>query len=186
MASDIRTKSWALFLRHLHLGIYNRVLTFFPSFAIRHLILRWLYRLKFGKSSAIEMGVRFYAPQKIEIGEYSIVHFDAFLDGRQYLEIGDSVDIGHQVNIFTLQHDIDDPQYKTEGGKVIIKDYAVIGGRSTILPNVTIGKGAVVASGSIVTKNVSDYTVVGGIPAKPIRKRNQNLNYKLTYRAWFQ
>lgn len=174
------------FLRHLHLGIYNRLLTFIPSFTIRTLFLHFLYGLELGKNSYIEMGVRVISPHKIKIGDTSIIHYDCILDGRQILDIGKNVDIGHQVNIFTLQHDIDDPDYETRGGKVTINDYAVIGGRSTILPGVTIGEGAVVATGAVVTKDVPPYMMVGGVPAKPIRQRNQNLTYQLNYRGWFQ
>ena len=62
-------------------------------------------------------------------------------------------------------------------GLVKIEDYAWICSRAIILPNVTIGKGAVVASGAVVTKNVDAYTVVGGIPAKKIADRNTDLEY---------
>lgn len=62
--------------------------------------------------------------------------------------------------------------------QVIIKDYAWIGSNVIILPKVTIGKGAVVAAGSVVTKSVPDYTLVAGIPAKKIGERNQNLQYQ--------
>lgn len=141
--------------------------------------------MKIGHDTNIEMGIRVFAPQRIIIHDNSVVHFDCILDGRCGLEIGNCVDIGHQVNIFTLQHDIDDPRYGTKGGKVVIDDYAVIGGRSTILPDVHIGKGAVVATGAVVTKDVGPYEMVGGVPARFIRKRSEVLVYKLSYRRYF-
>jgi maltose O-acetyltransferase len=131
------------------------------------------------------MGVRLFAPQRIQIGDHSVVHFDAILDGRSGLEIGNCVDIGIQSQIWTLEHDIDDPDYSTKAGKVFIHDYAIIGGRSTILPGVTIGKGAVVAVGAVVTKDVPSYTLVGGVPARYIRDRKQDLRYKISYRRYF-
>lgn len=182
----INLKTIRIFLRHVHLGFYNRLYTFIPSFVVRHLILRYLYGVKIGKCSTIEMGVRFMSPQKIRLGDYSVVHYDSILDGRMGLEIGDCVDIGHQVNIFTLQHDMDDPGYVATGGPVRIGKHAVVGGRSTILPSVSIGEGAVVASGAVVTKDIGSFEMVGGVPAKFIRKRAENLKYKITYRAWFQ
>lgn len=54
-------------------------------------------------------------------------------------------------------------------GKIIIKRGAWIGARAIILPNITIGEGAVIGAGAIVTKNVEPFTVVAGVPAKPIR-----------------
>lgn len=173
------------FLHCLHLGLYNRFLTYIPSFTLRHFFLRYLYGVKIGYQSNIHMGVRLFAPQRISIGNNSVVHFDCILDGRCGLVIGDCVDISYQVNIFTLQHDLDDPDYGTNGGPVTIEDYAVVAGRSTILPGVTIGRGAVVASGAVVTKDVMPYTVVGGVPAQFIRERNHNLRYKLNYRRYF-
>ena len=53
------------------------------------------------------------------------------------------------------------------------------------MPGITIGKGAVIATGAIVTKNVPDYTIVAGVPAKEIGKRSQNLTYKLGTQRWF-
>lgn len=156
-----------------------------PSFTLRHFILRAFYGMKIGHETNLEMGIRVFAPQRIVIGDNSVVHFDCILDGRCGLVIGSCVDVGHQVNIFTLQHDIDSPTYRTEGGKVTIGDYAVIGGRATILPRVTVGEGAVVATGAVVTKDVDPYTLVGGVPAHFIRGRERDLAYKISYRRHF-
>ena len=62
------------------------------------------------------------------------------------------------------------------GGKVNIKDFASIGAGAKILPNIKIGKGAIVGAGAVVTKDVNDFEVVAGVPAKFIRKRK--LYYK--------
>jgi len=62
--------------------------------------------------------------------------------------------------------------YKSFGGKIVIEDDAWIGAGAIILPNVTIGEGAIVGSGAVVTKDVPPYTVVVGVPARPIKKIN--------------
>lgn len=62
---------------------------------------------------------------------------------------------------------------------VQIGDYAWISRRAVILPGVTIGEGAVVAAGAVVTKNVAPYTVVGGVPAKFVAERPRGLTYTL-------
>jgi len=70
---------------------------------------------------------------------------------------------------------------------VIIGDYVFIGPRAVIMPGVHIGKGAVVGAGAVVTKDVPEMTVVAGIPAKEIRKRNlTELKYKIGRARWFQ
>lgn len=95
------------------------------------------------------------------------------------------MDIAQEVNIWTEQHDYNSSSYEAVASPVVVNDYVWIASRATILPGVTIGKGAVVACGSVVTKDVPDYTVVAGIPAKVIGKRTRDLTYKLGTRVWF-
>jgi acetyltransferase-like isoleucine patch superfamily enzyme len=78
--------------------------------------------------------------------------------------------IGPKVNLITENHPLDPAdrrgmQYKP----ILIKRNAWIGAGATILPGVTIGENAIVAAGAVVSKNVPDNTVVGGVPAKEIR-----------------
>jgi Acetyltransferase (isoleucine patch superfamily) len=69
----------------------------------------------------------------------------------------------------------------------LIEDYVFIGPRAIILPGVKIGKGAVVAAGAVVTKDVAPFSVVGGVPAKIIGERKiKNLSYKLGRARWFR
>ncbi|MDR0792472.1 MAG: acyltransferase, partial [Chitinophagaceae bacterium] len=100
-----------------------------------------------------------------------------FFDGRNGITIGNKVSISHKVTLITESHDTDSPTFDTIRGKIIIEDYAWIGVNATILQGITIGEGAVVAAGAVVTKPVAPYTVVGGVPAKKIKDRVQNLNY---------
>jgi len=105
-----------------------------------------------------------------------------YLDGRGGLKIGNSVSISPDVQIFTAQHDMNDLDFKSVYNPVIINDYAWIGTRAMLLPGVHIGKGAVVAAGAVVTKDVPEYTVVGGVPARPIKERSRDLRYRC---EWF-
>ena len=88
--------------------------------------------------------------------------------------------------IYTLQHDIDSPAFDVSGGTVVVEDYAYIGPRAIILPNVRIGYGAVVAAGAVVTQNVLPYAVVGGVPARFIRERPHDLDYRPDFATPFQ
>lgn len=75
--------------------------------------------------------------------------------------------------IWTMHHDYNDINFKAVGSPVIIEDFAWVCSRAIILPGITIGKGAVVASGAVVVKDVEAWTVVGGVPAKKIGDRDK-------------
>jgi acetyltransferase-like isoleucine patch superfamily enzyme len=158
--------------------LFLQYLTQIPSQNIRHMLLRSM-GMKLGSTSLIYMGGEIREPGNIQIGEYTTVGHRCTLDGRGGLRIGDNVNMSSEVMIWTAEHDLHDPDFGATAGEVVIDDYAWISCRSVILPGVHIGKGAVVAAGAIVTKSVEPYTVVGGVPAKPIGKRPENLRYKL-------
>jgi len=132
--------------------------------------------------------VRFYAgfhirePWNITIGAGSSIGPKVLLDGRCGLKIGKSVVIAYEAIIWTLNHDYNDVHFCGKGAPVTIGDYAWICSRSIIMPGVTIGEGAVVASGAIVTHDVAPYTIVGGMPAKVIGTREQK-EYQYGYVA---
>lgn len=184
--------------------VYCCTLTgFIPSHTIRLFLYRYLFRVKIGNDSSVHWLARFNNPSGVAIGHNTVIGNDAFLDGRHKrsggsylrdffiparrpLRIGNNVSIAGEVRIFTMQHDIDSPDFAEEEGNVVIDDYAVIGTRVTILPGVHIGRGAVVASGAIVTHDVEPYSLVGGVPAKHIRYRSKDLRYSLKFARLFQ
>lgn len=143
--------------------------------------------MKLGKDSVIHLWARFYQPANIEIGDDTIIGDNCFLDGRAKLKIGDHVDIASQVLIYNEEHNISSLDFEASRSPVEIGDYVFIGPRSIILPGVKIGKGAVVAAGAVVTKNVPEFAIVAGIPAVKIGDRkNKNPNYKLGRARLFQ
>jgi maltose O-acetyltransferase len=150
----------------------------------------WIYRwagVRIGKNSYLHTGARFYQPNNITIGEGTIIGDHATLDGRAALKIGNHVDIASEVMIFNSQHDINHSDFDAIEAPVTIGDYVFIGPRAIILPGVTIGNGAVIAAGAVVTKDVAPGDVVGGVPAKPISKRQlTEFNYRLGRPRLFQ
>jgi maltose O-acetyltransferase len=125
------------------------------------------------------MGIKVFAPWRITIGNNTIINSDCILDGRSGLSIGDNVDISWEVVILTLEHDHDDPAYADREGPVKIGDRVCLTTRTMVLPGVTIGEGAVVAAGAVVTRDVEPFSIVAGIPAREIKKRSTNWAYKL-------
>jgi acetyltransferase-like isoleucine patch superfamily enzyme len=150
-----------------------------PSQIIRHFILRYLLRMKLGKGSVIYMGTEIRSPFKITIGTATTIGHNCILDGRGGLTIGNNVNLSSEAMIWTAQHDPQSSTFGAESKPVVIEDYVWLSCRTIILPGVTIGKGAVVAAGAVVTKSVEPYTIVAGVPAQTIGKRNQNLEYTL-------
>lgn len=155
-----------------------------------HHIRRFFYRLAgvtIGKGSTLHMQTVFYDPRNIVIGEDTIIGERAVLDGRAHLVIGNHVDIASEVMIYNSQHDIQNSAFTAITAPVAIEDYVFIGPRAIILPGVTLKKGAVVGAGAVVTKDVEAGTVVGGVPAKEIGKRNiDSLHYHLGRARWFR
>lgn len=155
-----------------------------------HAFRRFCYQLagvKIGKGSVIHMWTNFFQPKGLDIGEDTMVGDHAFLDGRASLTIGNHVDIASSVMIYNSEHDIVSEDFKATEAPVEIGDYVFIGPRVIILPGVKIGKGAIVAAGAVVTKNVSPFSVVGGVPAKIIGERkNKSPKYRLGRARLFQ
>ncbi len=105
----------------------------------------------------------------VYIGEKTII-VDKLSDGNNIL-IGDRVSIAPGVTLVTSSSPNSSrirPFVKTEHGSIVIQNDAWIGVGAIILPNITIGEGAVVGAGAVVTKNVRKYTIVAGVPAKKI------------------
>ncbi len=155
-----------------------------------HFVRRFFFTIsgmKIGKDSFIHMWTRVYKPSGIEIGNETIIGDHCFLDGRATLKIGNNVDIATGVLIYNSEHDVHSDGFDPIEEPVEIGDYVFIGPRAIILPGVKIGKGAVIAAGAVVTSDVGDFQIVGGVPAKIIGERkNKSPNYKLGRARLFQ
>jgi acetyltransferase-like isoleucine patch superfamily enzyme len=156
------------------------------AFFVGWLPIRWLrhrlYRrmgIQLHPTAVIHRGLEVRNPPRVTIGADSVIGFNAILDGRRYITIGEHVNLSSEVAIWTLQHDHRDPEFAEVGTPVVIGDRAWLSFRATILPGVTVGEGAVVAAGAVVTKDVPPYTVVAGIPARVVAERPRELTYEL-------
>ena len=109
----------------------------------------------------------------VEIGNNFYANMDCiFLDVNRII-IGDNVMVGPRVSFFTAGHPTDATVRNKElefGLPIVVEDNVWIGGNSTVLPGVTIGKNSIIAAGAVVTKDVPSNTIVGGNPAKVIRQ----------------
>lgn len=156
-----------------------RAVSVIPSNCIRIALYRRAFGLKAGAGVIIYGGVHMRSPRKISIGKNSIVGNYCFMDGRRGVDIGSNVNISSGVWIWTTQHDVQSPDFVEIGGTVKIGDRAWLCSRSTILPGVEVGEGAVVAAGAVVTRSVKPYSIVAGVPARVTGDRNIKLSYEL-------
>lgn len=176
----IKTVFWELVAMKL------RWTGYIPSHYVRRFVYRF-WGVKIGKGSTIHMGAIFYYPRNISLGDDTIIGEKAVLDGRDKLTLGNHVDVASEVMFYNGEHDLNDENFKPKFAPISVEDYVFVGPRAIILPGVTIKKGAVVAAGAVVTKDVEEFKIVGGVPAKEIGERqNKSPNYKLGRAAWFR
>ena len=157
----------------IHNNIFGRV----PIPCIRNFFANTLLGVDFSKDSAVLQNVRFARRKNFSIGSGSVLNNDCQIDNRFPVTIGENCSISYGTKILTKGHDIDSPIFKTKGGPVVVENYVWVCAFSIISPNVKLGEGCVVLPGSVVVKDVDPYTVVGGNPAKYVRKRSTDLKY---------
>ncbi|MDD3079520.1 MAG: glycosyltransferase [Paludibacter sp.] len=171
----------ALLLRY---NIANYIVAYIPFHWLRLVYYKVICNIKIGRDTSIHIGT-FIVGVDIKIDQNSIINRNCLLDGRSGINIGKNVSISPDVHLITGSHDVNSERFKYKGAPIIIGDYVWIGSRATILQGVKIGKGAVVAAGAVVTKDVAPFSIVGGVPAVVIGKRKEALNYDLCWKPWF-
>jgi len=149
-----------------------------PIHALRVAILR-LWGAKIGAGVTVYHGLEVRAARNLVIGDNTSIGNDAILDARAGLVIGANVNLSTGVQIWTGQHDWRSPDFAYVKAPVQIGDRAWLSARVIVLPGVTIGEGAVLAAGSVATKDVGEFELVGGVPAKHLGDRPRDLTYTL-------
>lgn len=131
---------------------------------------------KFGKGVVIYPGVWIAPGRNLVVGDDVDFAKDVLITTSGGVEIGDRVLIGYRTQIISANHSIPPigqpfPISGDSKAKVTIEKDVWIGANCVITPGVTVGEGAVVAAGSVVTNNVQPNAIVGGVPAKMIKMR---------------
>jgi maltose O-acetyltransferase len=145
----------------------------FGSRAIRAFVLKGLFK-KFGEKVNIEPKVIFFNLSESEIGDYSGIGMYSYVGT---VKIGRDVMIGEELIAISRNHahESTETPMRLQGFQtdrpITIENDVWIGSRVILLPGITVGKGSIIGAGSVVTKNVSPYTIVAGNPATVIRKR---------------
>lgn len=152
-----------------------RLLPRYTAARLRSRLLRWA-GFAIGHGTIIMGPVRLYGygpiHRRLQIGQHCVINTDCFFDLNDCITIADHVSIGHEVMILTASHTMGTAEHRAgplTTAPVAIESGAWIGARALLLPGITIGAGSVIAAGSVVTRDVLANTLVGGVPAKPIR-----------------
>lgn len=172
------------FKKYLYLSPLGRIISliqnFFSFISRPYMVYGYLskYDKKFKKNTRISSSVIILNPENLQIGNNVWIWHFSIIDASNKITIGDGCQIGAWVGIFTHSSHIairlysGDSYIKTSQqervgylkGAVVIGDYTFIGAKALIMPNVTIGKGCLIAAGALVNKSVPDFSIVVGNP----------------------
>jgi maltose O-acetyltransferase len=179
------------FLGALLRYVTNHVISHLPSYTLRHAWYRHVLGWQIASDARILMGQHLQTGgarsgrHKVSIGKGSVINDHCRMHINGGITIGERVSISAGTWLLTGGHDMNDTQFTTIYRPISIGNAVWIGARATILAGVTIGDGAVVMAGAVVSRDVPPYTVVGGVPAKVIKQRDpQKFSYSLNHRLF--
>jgi maltose O-acetyltransferase len=125
------------------------------------------------KSSAVLSGGTYVNGVSLSVGHGSRINRSVYFDLNASVTIGDNVSVGHHAKFITAEHSLGNQDRRcgsTTAKAIVIKNGAWVGAGAIIMPGVIVEAGSVVAAGAVVTKSVSANTLVGGVPARFIRR----------------
>ena len=136
-------------------------------------------KVKIGMDTKVHPTVLLRQGERIEIGNHCLINHNNVLQaGKEFgkIKIGNYVHTGANVMMFAFNHSIDDLDIPSKlqdyyDADICIEDDVWIGAGSVIIAGVTIGRGSVIGSNSVVTKDIPPYSIVAGVPARIIRTR---------------
>lgn len=166
------------------------------NFILFQATIRGLFWKIFLKSCGAKFQImhncRILGPGSVKIGNFVYINHNTDIYGQGEVDIGDYVLIGPNCNILSINHSYSDWTLPIgvqgiTSKKVIIEEDVWICANVTVLPGVKIGKGSIIAANSVVSKNVPSYSIMGGVPAKLIKKRfGQKIIKKILFKKGFK
>jgi acetyltransferase-like isoleucine patch superfamily enzyme len=132
--------------------------------------------VRIGSGTVIDGGGYVYG-RNLVVGRRCFVNRGCYFDLTADVTLGDAVEVGHGVTFITASHAIGGRRRRAgavTGRSIVVGDGAWIGANATLLPGVQVGSGAIVAAGALVIDDVPADTVVGGVPARPLRDLVEN------------
>ena len=173
-------------MKALVVYLWDLIFSNFPNNFLRRFYFKNFLKNNIDHKISILRQIEITCIGGIEIKEHTTINKNVYMDGRGGLKIGAYVSISPSVKLITASHEVNSTEFKLEVKPIVINDFVWICTSAIILPGVTLGKGCVVASGAVVTKDVPEYVIVGGNPAKIIGTRSKSLAYSPLWRPRFQ
>lgn len=157
-----------------------------PLYSARKWYLTRILRYSIAQSASIHSGC-WVTGFQLKIGEHTVINRNCRLDARGGLTIGANVSISPECYLISSSHDPHSPTFagSSKPTAVTIHDYAWLGVRALVLPGVTIGRGAVVGAGAVVSRDVPPLAIVAGNPGRVIGHRQAEPSYTLHWQPWF-
>lgn len=145
---------------------------------VRYILLKSIAK-ECGDNVSVHPGVYLLSPENISLGNNVSIHPMCYIDASGEIVIGNDVSIAHGVTIMSTEHNFSSLEIpiKDQGisfRATMINDDVWIGAKATILAGNSIDKGSIIAANSVVTHDVSKYSVIAGVPAREIKLRNRN------------
>ena len=174
---EFKTKIFLYSIYSYFTNIFYLLMELLPSFA-RNLIFKLIFK-KVGRNCLLDYKTYYRYPSRISLGDNITINRDCALYASYMVEgveirIGNNVALSPHVRIFTATHDYSTLELDDTAASVVIEDYAWIGGGAIILPGVTIGEGAVIGAGSVVSRSIPPYSVAVGNPARVVKERTMD------------
>jgi putative colanic acid biosynthesis acetyltransferase WcaF len=141
-----------------------------PLHAWRALLLR-CFRAKLGSNCHIYPRARIWAPWNLECGDVVAIADDADIYNAWPVVLGSHATVSQHAYLCSASHDVDDRRFRMIGAPIRVGSHAWVCARATVMPGVTLHEGAVLATGSVATKDLDAWAIFGGVPARHIRSR---------------
>lgn len=141
-----------------------------PFFAFRNLLLK-CFGAKIGQGCHIYPKAEIWAPWNLVCEDVVAIADNAVIYNPGLVYCGSHSTISQQAYICGATHDYDDPNFPLVSGEIVLGPYSWVCARSTVQMGVTLGAGSVLGLGGVATKNLEDWMIYGGIPARKIKKR---------------
>jgi maltose O-acetyltransferase len=169
----------------LQFALNNLVVNRIPSWWVRSALYR-LQGMRIGEGARIAILVVIHAPRGVTLGPRSVINEEAIVDGRGGVLIGADVSVSMRATILSASHDPASEDFHYRARRTVLEDRVWVGAGAVVLDGAHVGRGTVLAAGSVLHGRAEPWTIYGGIPARAIGVRPVVDDYRIDYRPHFR